>query len=62
VTGVVAGPPNRCKGLTPAHESLCLTINFKRGGGIDLKFENEAIRDLWYESLNNLALGITAKK
>ena len=54
VTDVISGPPNKCKELTPAHESLCLTVNFKRGGGIDLKFESETERDLWFKTLNIL--------
>lgn len=54
VTSLVAGPPNKCKGLTPAHEAVCLTINFKRGGGIDLKFSTEEVRDLWYRTLRKL--------
>jgi hypothetical protein len=28
-----------------------LTITFKRGGGIDLKFDNQEIRDMWSETL-----------
>lgn len=60
VTQIIAGPPNKCKDLTPAHESLCLTVNFKRGGGIDLKFTSEAQRDLWYKMLNALVKEITS--
>ena len=40
VTDIIAGPPNKCKNLTPSHEKTCLTVQFKRGGGIDLKFDN----------------------
>ena len=58
VTSLVAGPPNKCKGLTPAHEQVCLTINLKRGGGIDLKFGSEEVRDLWYETLLKLTVAV----
>ena len=54
VTDVISGPPNKCKELTPAHEALCLTVNFKRRGGIDLKFDTETERDLWFKTLNIL--------
>ncbi len=54
VTGIIAGPPLKCKAFTQAHESLCITVNFKRGGGIDLKFDSEEMRDLWFQTLSTL--------
>ncbi len=60
VTDVIAGPPNKCKEPTPSHETLCLTINFKRGGGIDLKFESETDREMWYKTLNALVKEISS--
>jgi len=32
----------------------CLTVNFTRGGGIDIKFESADQRDLWFETLTKL--------
>lgn len=32
----------------------CLTVNFTRGGGIDIKFESSDQRDLWFETLTKL--------
>ena len=47
VTDVVKGMPKKFKeGLVPAPEH-CLTVVFKRGGGIDLKFDTENTRDIW---------------
>lgn len=37
-------------------ESLCLTINFKRGGGIDLMLKTEPERDNWYSVLTKIVL------
>lgn len=33
---------------------LCLTVNFTRGGGIDIKFDSSDQRDLWFETLTKL--------
>ena len=54
VTSVVAGPPSKKKpdGTAANNVSdLCLTVNFKRGGGIDLQFKTKADRDCWYNIL-----------
>lgn len=59
VTSVVAGPPVKRK-TQPATDisDMCLTVNFKRGGGIDLQFKSMKERDLWYDTLTKLvALG-----
>ena len=52
VTSVVAGPPAKKKADTVENVSdLCLTVNFKRGGGIDLQFKCKEDRDVWYNTL-----------
>jgi hypothetical protein len=51
VTSIVAGPPIKKKPGSENMHDTCLTVNFKRGGGIDLQFANREIRDIWYESL-----------
>jgi len=62
VVNVVAGPPDKHKALesnAPGSTkkldiSTCLTITFVRGGGIDLRFKDEAERDAWYVALTKL--------
>ena len=58
VTDVVAGPPAKRKHVEGEDESVftenCLTINFKRGGGIDLQFKNEEERDEWFDALTKI--------
>ena len=56
VISVVAGPPNVLKESTEIDGMLCLTVNFKKGGGIDLVFQAQAQRDLWFEVLNRVIL------
>lgn len=58
VTSLVAGPPLKSKVSSndPSIGKKCLTINFQKGGGIDLKFENESERDNWYALLNRIVL------
>ena len=61
VTSVVAGPPVKSKrsslgGLTDVVDANCLTINFKRGGGIDLQFKTESERILWFTTLKKIIL------
>lgn len=52
VTSVVAGPPAKKKAEAVENVTdLCLTVNFKRGGGIDLQFKSKADRDVWYNTL-----------
>lgn len=52
VTSVVAGPPAKKKAETEENFSdLCLTVNFKRGGGIDLQFKTKEDRDVWFNTL-----------
>lgn len=66
VTTVVAGPPTKFKrgsavgsGSASAADlvaTCCLTINFKRGGGIDLLFKTEEERNLWFTTLKKIIL------
>mmetsp|Transcript_17896 Transcript_17896/g.29928 ORF Transcript_17896/g.29928 Transcript_17896/m.29928 type:complete len:206 (+) Transcript_17896:87-704(+) len=52
VTSVVAGPPAKKKAEAVENVSdMCLTVNFKRGGGIDLQFKTKEDRDVWYNTL-----------
>jgi hypothetical protein len=52
VTSVVAGPPAKKKAEAVENVTdLCLTVNFKRGGGIDLQFKTKEERDVWYNTL-----------
>jgi hypothetical protein len=57
VTAVVAGAPVKSKrgaGGAEPKDSCCLAINFKRGGGIDLAFNTEAERNLWFSTLKKI--------
>lgn len=60
VTAVVAGPPAKGRRVSNGkanenlNESCCLTINFKRGGGIDLIFATKTERDLWFSTLKRI--------
>ena len=54
VISVVAGPPAKGKRSADLNDSCCLTINFKRGGGIDLVFRSEADRNLWFSTLKKI--------
>ena len=58
IVTVVAGPPEKYRPPNaisgPLDFRLCLTVNFHRGGGIDLKFKSEAERDEWYAVLTKL--------
>ena len=60
VTSVVAGPPAKSKRNSVDNSDIpdanCLTINFKRGGGIDLIFKTEAERILWFSTLKKIIL------
>jgi hypothetical protein len=63
VTSVVAGPPVKKK--TQFNESngdYCLTVNFKRGGGIDLLFKTREDRDIWYSTLLNIVAELDKSK
>ena len=51
---MVAGPPVESKTMSETDKRKCLTVNFKRGGGIDLRFESEKTRNEWNDILEKL--------
>ena len=54
VTDILHGLPKKYKeGLIP-QKDFCLTVVFKRGGGIDLKFDNKDICNIWYNALQTI--------
>jgi hypothetical protein len=58
VTAVELGVPKKFEeGLAPIADH-CLTVVFKRGGGIDLKFDNQNTRDIWAETLTKIVAQI----
>lgn len=62
VSSIVAGVPVKYRPLTGANGTeagevngqLCLTLNFHKGGGIDLKFASVEDRNLWFDTLNKI--------
>jgi hypothetical protein len=54
VVHVVAGAPEKLKKDVVADNSLCLSVKFVRGGGIDLLFKTTAERDLWFDVIQDL--------
>jgi hypothetical protein len=53
VTSVERGEPKRMK-IKEVNSSSCLTVNFQRGGGIDLRFKSDAECDEWFLVLNRI--------
>lgn len=51
VISVVAGEPVKRRASDTCLKDTCLTINFRRGGGIDLQFTSQEQRDIWYDAL-----------
>jgi hypothetical protein len=52
IQSIIPGAPARSKqDLNP---SCCMTINFRRGGGIDLVFKSETDRNLWSSTMNKV--------
>jgi hypothetical protein len=64
VTSVVAGPPvkKKTQSTTDTTGELCLTVNFKRGGGIDLQFKSREDRDMWYRTLLSIVAEVDQGK
>lgn len=57
VTSITAGPPIKFnKADHSDFNSCCLTINFKRGGGVDYKFSSEHNRNMWYDTLRKIVI------
>ena len=58
IVTIIAGPPEKFRNPSDATAALdfrlCITVNFQRGGGIDLKFKSEEERDTWHKVLNRL--------
>jgi hypothetical protein len=55
VTSVERGAPKRLKSASDINSpNSCMTVNFQRGGGIDLKFEADSECDLWYRVLTRV--------
>lgn len=57
VTSVEKGGPKRVKNME-GNISSCLTVNFQRGGGIDLRFNTDTECDLWCSVLNEIVTHI----
>lgn len=54
VVSIFAGPPKKPLGKSDADADLCLTVHFKAGGGIDLKFQTQEQRDRWHYYLKKI--------
>lgn len=59
VTSVEKGGPRRVRNME-GNISSCLTVNFQKGGGIDLRFTTDAECDLWFKVLNEIVNHIKA--
>ena len=59
VTSVGKGGPRRMRNME-GNISSCLTVNFQKGGGIDLRFTTDAERDLWFKVLKEIVNRIKA--
>lgn len=57
VTSVEKGAPRRVRNME-GNTSSCLTVNFQRGGGIDLRFNTDTECDLWCTVLNQIVTRI----
>lgn len=49
---MIYGSPLKSK--TPVNDKQCLTVHFRRGGGIDLMMSSEAECLLWFHTLNKV--------
>ena len=54
VTNVERGAPKRIKSTDVVNDATCMTVNFQRGGGIDLKFSSEAECATWFAVLTKV--------
>ena len=54
VTNVERGAPKRIKSTDQVNDATCMTVNFQRGGGIDLKFSSEAECATWFAVLTKV--------
>ena len=60
VTSVGKGGPRRMRNME-GNISSCLTVNFQKGGGIDLRFTTDAERDLWFKVFKDCVLFLVSK-
>ena len=54
VISIYAGPPKKPLSKSDADGDLCLTVHFRHGGGIDLKFQTREQRDRWHHYLKKI--------
>ena len=54
VTKVASDLPQKVDVNDVKDPNTSLTITFKRGGGIDLKFDTKEVRDLWLDTLTKI--------
>lgn len=54
VISIKSGPPKKPLNRAIGEENLCLTVQFKNGGGIDIKFSTSEQRDRWAEYLSKI--------
>ncbi len=54
VVSLKAGPPKKPHAKALGEDDLCLTIQFKNGGGIDIKFKNNEERQRWASYLSKI--------
>jgi hypothetical protein len=52
VTSIIYGPPLKSK--VPVNDKQCITVHFKRGGGIDLLLSSETDCLVWLAALNKI--------
>jgi len=57
IVSIKAGPPRKIDPNSDVNTAnRCITINFKRGGGVDFLFATEEERNLWYETLGKIII------
>jgi hypothetical protein len=54
VVSLRAGPPKKPLSKALGEDELCLTVQFKNGGGIDLKFKTNEERQRWASYLSKI--------
>jgi hypothetical protein len=55
LVNVIKGPPKKPTNRSKQEDELCLTLIFRNGGGIDLKFNNKQERDRWSEYIHKIS-------
>ena len=54
IVDVLKALPLKYKEAEPSEEGKCLSVKFIRGGGIDIKFDDAADCNLWYNTIKNI--------